>query len=250
LAWVDLMARGSALGRSVVTRAEEAPAEEGRPGVGPARGGSAHGVPGSPFRAHPRVSVPSWFPAGALRPGTVGAFNELYWRRTPRRRRGERLGLASHLFPLDAIGGWNRLYGPGGLVQYQFVVPIGEEETLIAAVRRLRERGLPMYLAVLKRLGAGSGGLLSFPIAGWTLAIDLPADAPGLRATLAELDVMVAGAGGRVYLAKDACLRAETFREMYPKLDRFQAVRERVDPGGVLRSDLGARLGLCRRDAR
>ena len=113
-------------------------------------------------------------------------------------------------------------------------------------VHRLRERRQPMYLAVLKRFGPAGEGPLSFPIEGLTLAIDLPAGAPGLYGALDEADELVAGAGGRVYLAKDARLRAHMLAAMYPELERFRELRARVDPDGVLRSDMGRRLGLCR----
>jgi decaprenylphospho-beta-D-ribofuranose 2-oxidase len=115
----------------------------------------------------------------------------------------------------------------------------------VRCVQLLRLRRLPVYLAVLKRLGAAFGGPLSFPLEGWTLAVDMPAAAPGLRAALDELDDVVAGCGGRVYLTKDARLRREVMSTMYPELDRFHAQRARVDPNGVLRSDLARRLGLC-----
>jgi decaprenylphospho-beta-D-ribofuranose 2-oxidase len=102
-----------------------------------------------------------------------------------------------------------------------------------------------VYLAVFKRFGAAFGGPLSFPLEGWTLAVDLPASAPGLGAALEDLDQLVAGCGGRVYLTKDARMRADTLRAMYPQLEDFEAECGRVDPDGVLRSDLALRLGLC-----
>ena len=155
------------------------------------------------------------------------------------------MALAPYFFPLDELGAWNRLYGQGGFIQYQFVVPSGAEVELVRCVRLLRLRRLPVYLAVLKRLGPEFGGPLSFPLEGWTLAADMPAAAPGLMAALDELDEVVAGCGGRIYLTKDVRLRRETMAAMYPELDRFHAQRAQVDPGGVLRSDLARRLGLC-----
>jgi decaprenylphospho-beta-D-ribofuranose 2-oxidase len=153
--------------------------------------------------------------------------------------------MAPYFFPLDALGEWNRLYGPTGLIQYQFVIPCGQEEALERCFELMRTRRLPVYLAVFKRFGAAFGGPLSFPLEGWTLAADLPAAAPGLRAALDELDEVVAGCGGRVYLTKDARLQRETMLAMYPELDSFDDLRCRVDPERVLRSDLARRLGLC-----
>ncbi len=212
-------------------------------------GRGAEGPGAAPFSLRPRLTVPRGFPGGLLRPAVVRAFNALHWRSAPRHARGRSLSMSAQLFPLDALGDWSRLYGPAGLLQYQFAVPLGQEDALLHVVHRLRARHLPMYLAVLKRFGPGGpgkSGPLSFPLAGLTLAIDLPAGAPGLYGALEEADALVVGAGGRVYLAKDARLRAPTLAAMYPDLERFRELRARVDPDGVLRSDLGRRLGLCR----
>jgi len=196
-----------------------------------------------PVRRRARLSVPERFPA-VLRPSTVKAFNSWHWHASCRRGHGRSLSMSANLFPLDALGDWNRLYGRGGLVQYQFAVPDGHEDTLLAVLDALRRKGIPMYLAVLKRFGAPSPGLLSFPLEGWTMAIDMPGCAPGLRAALEEQDARIAACGGRIYLAKDSRARAETIAEMYPGLQRFSQVRADVDPDGALRSDLSRRLGL------
>jgi decaprenylphospho-beta-D-ribofuranose 2-oxidase len=235
IAWVDLLAGGAAFGRSVLTRSEEAPAQDA---------GSA-----PPFSARPRLTVPRSI--GLLRPAIVRAFNTAHWHSAPRAARGRTLSMSEQLFPLDVLGEWSRLYGRAGLVQYQFVVPLGEEEALLRVAHMLRERRQPMYLAVLKRFGPGGrepgrGGPLSFPIEGLTLAIDLPAAANGLYRALEQADEMVAAAGGRVYLAKDSRLPRQTLAAMYPELESFRELRGRVDPDGVLRSDMGRRLGLCR----
>jgi decaprenylphospho-beta-D-ribofuranose 2-oxidase len=150
------------------------------------------------------------------------------------------------LFPLDAAGGWNRLYGRRGLIQYQFAVPDGEEWTIRCLLEMLRAKRIPMYLGTLKRFGRAGAGMLSFPLRGWTVAVDMPAEVPGLHAALDHADVMVAAAGGRVYLAKDARMSPEVLAEMYPQLPNFLAVRARVDPHETLRSDLSRRLGLTR----
>ncbi len=238
VAWLDLLAGGARSGRAVISRADQLPAHS----APAARAGDRRALE---RRVRPRraLGVPRGVPS-LLSPGTVREFNALRWRRSPRRARERPQTLAHYFFPLDSLADWNRLYGPAGLIQYQFVVPDGEERALARCFELLRERRLPVYLAVFKRFGAAFGGPLSFPLAGWTLAIDIPAAAAGLRPALDELDELVAGCGGRVYLTKDARMRSETVRAMYPQLDRFHAQRARVDPAGVLRSDLARRLEL------
>jgi len=243
VAWLDLLADGSKMGRAIVSRADPLGGDAATPAArGPRAAGSAY--PAALSR-RPAFEVPRGFPAALLRPTSMRTFNALRWRATPHRERERPLALAPYFFPLAALGEWNRLYGPHGLIQYQFVIPSGEEAALVRCFELMRARRLPVYLAVFKRFGAAFGGPLSFPLEGWTLAADLPAAAPGLRAALDELDEVVAGCGGRVYLTKDARLRRKTMAAMYPELDRFDAQRSRVDPEGILRSDLARRLGLC-----
>jgi decaprenylphospho-beta-D-ribofuranose 2-oxidase len=243
VAWLDLLADGSKLGRAIVSRADPL----GGDGATPAARGrrAARGAYPGALSRRPAFEVPRGFPAALLRPASMRTFNALRWRATPRRERGRPLAMTPYFFPLDALGEWNRLYGPAGLIQYQFVIPSGQEAALQRCFELMRTRRLPVYLAVFKRFGPAFGGPLSFPLEGWTLAADLPAGAPGLSATLDELDEVVAGCGGRVYLTKDARLRRETMTATYPELDRFHAQRARVDPEGILRSDLARRLGLC-----
>ncbi len=266
VAWLDLLAHGAKMGRAIVSRADP------MPGAGRTPGGDAAWRADSPSRADPTspgalrlpargrraasanypgvlsrgpaLCVPRGFPGALLCPASVRAFNALRWRSAPRRERGRPLALVPYFFPLDALGDWNRLYGTAGLVQYQLAIPASEREALVRCFELMRARRLPVYLAVFKRFGAQFGGPLSFPLAGWTLAVDVPASAPGLEDTLRELDELVAGCGGRVYLTKDSRLRADMLRAMYPRLERFETVRARVDPDGMLRSDLARRLGL------
>jgi len=232
VAWIDCLARGRRLGRSVLIRGDHAPAEELR------RNGAFRG-----WRP-PRVGSPPWVPSGLLNPLTVRAFNEAYFRRAPAEEHGRVEPLQPFFYPLDGVSNWNRMYGRHGFVQYQFVVPLGAEGALREALERLSAAGHGSFLAVLKLMGEGNGGPLSFPIAGWTLALDIPAEARGLAELLDGLDELVAGAGGRVFLAKDSRLRPDTLAAMYPELDRFRSVRGEVDPDGGMRSDLGRRLGL------
>ena len=114
-------------------------------------------------------------------------------------------------------------------------------------IERLSAATLPIFLTVLKRFGAANPAPLSFPTAGWTLAVDIPARAHGLSELLAGLDQVVLDAGGRHYLAKDFHIAAASIRRGYPRLDEWQAVRDRVDPSGVWASDLSRRLDLTSR---
>ncbi|WP_405880191.1 FAD-binding oxidoreductase [Streptomyces sp. NBC_01136] len=235
VAWIDLLARGAATGRSVLTRGDHAP-----PAALPPRA-RRHPLA---FRPSQFPSAPAFVPEGLLRRTTVGLFNELWYRRAPRARAGELQKMSTFFHPLDGVPHWNRIYGRGGFVQYQFVVGHGREEALRRVVRRISERRCPSFLAVLKRFGEGDPGWLSFPMPGWTLALDLPANLPGLGAFLDELDEEVAGAQGRVYLAKDARLRPELLAGMYPRLAEFRELRAELDPRGVFTSDLSRRLDL------
>ncbi|NYH53718.1 decaprenylphospho-beta-D-ribofuranose 2-oxidase [Nocardiopsis arvandica] len=235
VAWLDLFARGGDLGRGVVTRARHARVGDLPPPLRrqPLRYRNA-GVPVPPLTP----------PVGTVNRWSVGAFNALYLSRAPRRRRGQVQPLASYFHPLDALRGWNRMYGRPGVVQYQFVVPFGEEGTLAGVAEGLSRARVPSFLAVLKRMGDPTPGPLSFPRPGWSLAVDLPADLPGLGALLRGFDERLVGAGGRLYLAKDSRARAETVHAMYPELPAWRRVRERADPDGVLVSDMARRLRL------
>jgi decaprenylphospho-beta-D-ribofuranose 2-oxidase len=235
VAWIDCMSRGRHLGRSVLTRGDHAV-----PGELPPR---ARTDPLA-YAPRPLLGIPARLPLpGLVGPATARAFNEAWYRRAPRREMGRPRPLAAFFHPLDGIAGWNRLYGRRGFLQYQFVVPFGSEDVVRAALEQLARSEVPSSLAVLKRFGQGRG-MLSFPMAGWTLALDIPVRDPALGGVLDRLDRLVAAAGGRLYLSKDSRMRPELLGEMYPDLDRWAEVRARMDPGEVLRSDLARRLGI------
>jgi len=235
VAWIDCLAGGSTLGRSVLTRGWSAPLEK---------------LPrrlrdrALDFRPKQFAVAPEIFPSGLLNRATVAAFNEVWYRKAPRERRGEVQSIAEFFHPLDGVAEWNRIYGPKGFLQYQFVVPFGAEDALRRCIEMLSATGLASFLAVLKRFGQSSGGHLSFPTPGWTLALDIPLGAAVLGGLLDRLDEEVIAAGGRQYLAKDSRLPAAAIARMYPRLDEWRGIRRAADPNGIFISDLARRLGL------
>ena len=234
VAWIDCLARGRTLGRGVLTSGDHAPLDA----LGPKQRRDP-----LRFTARPLVGVPLDAPDWILNPATMRAFNEL-WFQKARLAGGTAIQpLAGFFHPLDGVNAWNRLYGRSGLVQYQAVVPRSAGEAVRAMVERLSGASAGSFLAVLKRMGPGTG-MLSFPIEGWTLALDLPARLPGLARLLDDLDELVAAAGGRIYLAKDSRMRPDLLEAMYPELPRWREAQAALDPDGVMRSDLARRLGL------
>jgi decaprenylphospho-beta-D-ribofuranose 2-oxidase len=220
VAWIDCLARGASLGRSLVYAAEHATPEDVtalRPGA-------------EPFpQARPgRLAVPLDLPGGMLNRASVKALNELYFRRGARRAGEPALvHWDPYFFPLDGIADWNRIYGRGGFVQYQCVIPpAAARPALGEIVERIAHRGRASFLAVLKQLG-DSAGTIAFARQGFTLALDLPAT-PDVLALLDELDGIVVAAGGRLYLAKDARQSPATFEAGYPGLPAFRELRRAV----------------------
>ena len=235
VAWIDCLAKGPSLGRSIVEFGEHAKLDDLPAGKR---------SPQRALRFSPLDSVPAppWAPSGLLNRWTVAAFNELWYRKARRRAEGHVVPASSFFHPLDMVDGWNRIYGARGFLQYQFVLPDGEEETLRQIIEELVAHRAASFLAVLKRFGPSNPAPLSFPRPGWTLALDLPVTFGDLPALLDRMDERVVAAGGRIYLAKDSRLRPDLLETMYPELPRWREVRDRMDPAHVMRSDLLRRL--------
>jgi len=232
VAWVDGLSSGRSFGRGVVNSGDHAPLDA----LPAERRASA-------TRYDPKViSIPSLpYPQP---PGlAMRAFNELWFRAS---RPGQRIETITSFFhPLDALANWNLVYGRRGFLQWQFAVPDGNESLVAESLTALAAtEGTRPTLIVLKRFGAADQGHLSFPIPGWTLAVDLPINGTALRRTLDELDEKVVAAGGRIYLAKDSRLRRELLPQMYPRLDEWRTLRDELDPDNRFESDLSRRLHL------
>jgi decaprenylphospho-beta-D-ribofuranose 2-oxidase len=233
-AWFDAISIGAKLGRAVLTRGsiarrDQLPVKLRRDPLA--------------FDAPQLFTAPKALPNGLANKATFLALSEAWYRKAPKRRRGEIQNLTSFYHPLDMIGEWNRAYGPRGFLQYQFVVPFGAEDTFRRIVEQIARSGHVSFLNVLKRFGEASQAPLSFPHPGWTITVDFP-----IRRGLAELcdrlDEQVLDAGGRLYLAKESRTSAAALHRMYPRIDEWRKVRAAADPAGVFASDLSRRLEL------
>lgn len=233
VAWLDTLARGARLGRAVVDGGDHASLSDLSP---------KQRLEPLALRRPARLGVPVSSPVRLPSRPLIEAANAAWYRRAPARREGAIRSVPAFFHPLDALPGWNRLFGPLGFTQYQLAVPFSASDVVRLALETLQRAGAWSTLAVLKSFGPGDEAPLSFPIAGWTLALDLPLGVPGLPEVLDRLDEAVAEAGGRVYLAKDGRLRPELFPVMYPRLGEWLAARRRLDRGGVFASDLWRRL--------
>jgi decaprenylphospho-beta-D-ribofuranose 2-oxidase len=229
VAWIDLAARGASLGRGVLTRGSFGP--PGTPQRRPYPSGAGLTSPVLPLNV---VSRP-----------VVSAFNVL-WFAKARPATARPTSIGSFFYPLDGLAHWNRLYGPKGFLQYQTVVPFGAEAVIEMMVDRLSQAGASSFLAVLKRFGPGNRGPMSFPMPGWTLALDLAGFGTELDLMLMEFDRAVTHVGGRTYLAKDSRMDPALLADMYPRLNEWREAVARVDPTGVMASDQSVRLGLTK----
>ncbi len=234
VAWFDAVSRGKNMGRAVLTRGNKARLQD-----------LTHKLKRDPlkFVAPSFGTIPEIFPNKMVNRITAKAFSNAWYYKAPKHRVGELQNITSFFHPLDIVAEWNRVYGPNGFLQYQFVVPFSEHETFRRCVQLIVNSGHVSCLNVLKRFGPGNPAPLSFPMPGWTLTVDLPIE-DGLDSLCNTLDELVVAAGGRVYLAKDSRLGAATFAKMYPRLEEFLAIRREVDPEGLFNSDLARRLNL------
>jgi len=223
VAWVDLS--GSFKGRGVVGMGNYSPTKKT-----------------SEIKKGTGIILPSFPNLNLITPLTVRAFNEMWFRKPLKNREAK---LSGFMHPLDAIGSWNRIYGPHGFLQYQFAIPDGQEDFLFSVLARMKKIGGASFLGVLKRFGGQSQGYMSFPTPGWTLALDFPTAVPELAKTLNEIDQELCARGGRVYLIKDSRLKSEYVEVMYPRIKEWRLIRDQMDPNRLWQSDQGRRLKLC-----
>ena len=226
VAWLDVNQRGPARGRGLVMLGEHATDND----------------LSAPARRP--LTVPVDLPAGLLGRPVTWAFNALYFQRGARQPARRRVHYAHYFFPLDALHDWNRLYGKAGFMQHQCVIPASAAPVALGEIlNTVTASGLVSPLAVLKGFGPANDNLLSFARAGLTLTMDFAMSAATVT-LFARLDDIVVAHGGRLYLAKDACMSMATFRCGYPQWQAFQEIRARYGALGRFASLQSQRLGL------
>lgn len=225
--WIDCVSRGRSMGRGILMAGRWAEPSE---------------APSSPPGQGPQVVFPVDLPDLAINPVTVAAFNTLYYWRHLRKKAVGVVGPEPFFYPLDAILQWNRVYGPRGFTQYQCVIPRAAGAPAVRAfMEELTRLGGASPLCVIKDCGPEGKGLLSFPLEGTSIAVDM-AVSPDIQRIVDRLNEFVIATGGRIYLTKDRYTRPDHFRAMEPRLDAFLAVREKYDPHRRLRSAQSVRL--------
>ncbi len=226
VSWIDCLARGKHLGRSLLRLGEHA--DDGPLTV----------------QTNTTLPVPFDMPSILLNHATVRAFNTLYYGKSLYSRHTRHIPFEPFFYPLDKLADWNRLYGKPGFVQYQVVLPT---EAGLVGLRALLERiaasGRGSFLAVLKVFGNANSNYLSFPRDGYTLALDFKVE-PAVFQLLEELDHLVLDLGGRLYLSKDARMSEMTFKSGYPRWQEFEEVRAKYHAIGKFASNQSKRLGL------
>ena len=227
VAWIDCLAQGENLGRSLLMVGEHA--EDG---------------PLTVADKNPLI-MPVDAPSSLLNPFSIKAFNALYYAKAQHGLSTRRRSFESYFYPLDQILQWNRLYGKAGFMQYQFVIPtLAGREGLRQILKTIAASGQGSFLAVLKTFGKQNANYLSFPIEGYTLALDFKVT-ESIFALMDQLDQLVLQYGGRLYLAKDARMSETTFKTSYPNWQDFEAVRAHYHAIGKFASLQSKRLGLA-----
>ena len=225
VAWLDCLARGQSQGKSVIILGE-------------------HEKDGNlDFKIKEKINIPKNIPSFLINKHSISAFNKFFYAKT-RNNNKKKVDIFNYFYPLDRINNWNRLYGKKGFIQYQFVIP---NDDVVKNIRIILDKvsqfGLSSFLTVLKKFGKQNNNLLSFPMSGYTLALDFKMSGE-LFKNIIEIDKIVSSMGGRVYLTKDSLMSEEIFKSSYKKWEEFESVREKYGAIGKFCSNQSKRLGL------
>lgn len=231
VAWIDTLAEDKKMGRGIVMTAHHAETDEVSPKY-KRKNIASKNIP---------IDLPGWL----LNNYTIRLFNHFYFKKQSQKKRIFAIDYQHFFYPLDNITHWNRLYGKKGFVQYQCVFPEKKAFDGIQQILKLdHSQKNPGFLAVLKKLGNSNHGLLSFPMPGYTLALDIPFRGEKTLNQLKIFDEITLSHQGKIYLAKDASLSPEHFRQMYPRYPEWLAVKQKIDPENKFNSSLSRRLNI------
>ena len=236
MAWIDCLKKGLHFGRSILIVGEHAkPAELKK--VLPDK----YLIPANKME----VSMPFYLPSLILNPFSIKVFNAFYYAKNLKKTIENVVPYEGFFYPLDAILHWNRMYGKRGFLQYQFVIPLeAGKKGLTEILKKINQKGMGSFLAVLKQFGKQES-LISFPMEGYTLALDFPIR-DGLFEFLDQLDEIVLGLGGRLYLSKDSRMKPEIFLNGYPRVKEFLQIISQYNPNFKVKSDLSDRLSISK----
>ena len=189
-------------------------------------------------------SIPFKYLSYLLSTYHIKLFNYLYYKLASSNPKVSKVPLSKFFYPLDKFSNWNEIYGRDGFLQYQFILPKEKSYEGIQEIFRIihNNKTYP-YLSVLKLYGEENENYLSFPMEGYSLAMDFKANNKTLL-MFNELDKIVCDYGGRIYLTKDARLSEKNFKRSYPKVDKFIEVRNEHDPYKKFNSLQSQRLGI------
>ena len=226
VAWIDCLAKGNKIGKCLLM-------------VGDFRDDGK-----LDYKVKKQKSIPFNFPSFVLNNWSVRVFNWLYYHKVKHRISRQIVDIDTFFYPLDAIGHWNHIYGKNGFTQYQFILPKelsyeGLEEILSA----ISKSGKGSFLAVLKLYGKANDNYLSFPMEGYSLALDFKIE-KGLFDLLDKLDKIVVKYKGRIYLAKDVRVSKKTFEKGYPKIESFRQYRKENKMNNKFQSLQSKRVGI------
>jgi len=226
VAWIDCLAQGVGLGKCLLMVGDFS--DEG----------------GLKYEEKKRLNVPFEFPSFALNNLSVKAFNWLYYQKASEGISYQKVGIDTFFYPLDAVNNWNRIYGKNGFTQYQFILPKSASfDGLSEILKTISISGKGSFLAVLKLYGPANDNYLSFPMEGYSLALDFKIER-GLFKLLDQLDRIVLKYGGRIYLTKDVRVSRGTFEQGYPQLEAFRIFRKKMGMNDKFNSLQSIRLGL------
>jgi FAD/FMN-containing dehydrogenase len=235
VAWIDCVTTGNSLGRSILMVGEHAEKEQ-LPSFNKKK----------PLLVHKKgkLNIPFNLPSFTLNPFTIKAFNSFYYYCGKEGVTNSIVHYDSFFYPLDSINNWNRIYGKKGFLQYQFVVPKNGGKIAIKDIlNRIAQNGTGSFLAVLKAFGKENENYLSFPMEGYTLALDFKIS-DKLFPFLKILDKVVLSYGGRLYLTKDVRMSKETFYKSYKNAEKFVDLKNLIDKDRVFQSIQSNRLEI------